>query len=183
MLPDGVAMKKLRMRWLKAFSIQLGLVRAHVLSPCDHFSANAGSDELLHRQRLIQGLSMTDGFKVVVEALRDRIKNPFVPAFCVSWIIYNFGATFLLLKGESTASDRVASFFESVDWLYGIVAPAASALGYVTVMPWLVYWQQRIQRSPFERQRRERIQSELSIADDEKELAKKRATIEEMMSR
>ena len=95
---------------------------------------------------------MMDFVQSLSDELRDRVKNPLVPAFVLAWSVVNWSRVFLLVMSANSAEERVAEFWAVEDVSYqlwtALGAPLAIALGYVLGMPWIIVWLQRIRSKP-----------------------------------
>jgi hypothetical protein len=125
---------------------------------------------------------MSTGLKSLVDVLRDRVKNPIVPTFVLSWTVANWDKVFLLVAGTGTGPERVAAFKVSLlklawtGWLgLALLVPLGVTFLYLRFMPELVLRVQRMQRGPLEQQRDEKLDSQIASEDKKTILAQKRS--------
>jgi hypothetical protein len=121
---------------------------------------------------------MTNFVQSLFDGMRDRIRNPIIPAFVFAWLAVNWQRVFLLLASTKTAEERAVQYSES-EWPYwlSILTPVTIAAAYVLGMPWVIVGLQRAQAKPEGLQRGEKILFEKQLAEGELKLAQTRKEI------
>jgi hypothetical protein len=112
------------------------------------------------------------------DGLRDRVKNPILPAFVISWCVWNWQRILILGFSESSIETRVLEFTRPEwNWQLGfyLVFPLISAAIYVLGMPWVIQAVQWAQMKPIEGARDAKAKFEVRMAKEERKIQEERA--------
>jgi hypothetical protein len=78
-------------------------------------------------------------FKSFKGHLEDRISNPILGAFCLSWVIFNWKPIFILLFGQSSIEEKIAVIelnqmsLNAMLWM-----PLGFTVFYLLILPWFL---------------------------------------------
>jgi hypothetical protein len=98
---------------------------------------------------------VTKTIDIILEAIRERIRNPIVPAVVIAWCSYNWPVVLYFFFGDIKPDRR----FELVnDYLTqfpvdSILVPLIASAAYVGLMPLLVEQVNKWQRIAYDRDR------------------------------
>lgn len=125
---------------------------------------------------------MADAIKELLDALRERLKNPIFSAFILSWTALNWRILLLLFVGTEGLEFRIARLdaeFGSVWYWVKSGSAVLLAIVYVKYMPHISKWAYGVQREPISAQRTLQVEDEKTRLEGELELAKLRKQISE----
>lgn len=127
---------------------------------------------------------MADAIKEIIDALRDRLRNPIFSAFVISWCTLNIRILVVLFSSEDLdhrlklLDAEFASFWH---WLKLPIAVGISIL-YVKYMPHVSKWAYAVQQKPKSEQRElqdqdeeTRLKSELTLGELRQKVSTERA--------
>lgn len=87
---------------------------------------------------------MTDEFKEVISGIRERITNPLVSAFLLSWLVANWQFWYVLVLADSAdvlaysgESSKYGYALSLLNWKSGLCYPLTFAIIYVLAMPFI----------------------------------------------
>lgn len=72
------------------------------------------------------------------DSLLPRVKNPIVPAFVISWCLWNWDRLLILCFSAKTIEQRITKFTGpdiGTQFVFYVLAPLASAAVYIFGMP------------------------------------------------
>lgn len=74
------------------------------------------------------------------KALRERVGNPFVGSFALSWLLWNWKFMVLLVSDDVHANHKISLLTkEHTGWWVNLVAPLSTAIFFILIMPY-IYW-------------------------------------------
>ena len=81
---------------------------------------------------------MKDFIKKILETSKDRLKNPLVGSFILSWLVFNWKGVLVVLFSSKSIEDRI-SYVAKEDYsiLLLLWLPLLMALFYVVILPYL----------------------------------------------
>lgn len=83
---------------------------------------------------------MKELIKSFFESSRERIKNPLIGTFAISWILINWKPIFILLFSNLTIEKRIQEIeLNHTSLKYNLVLPLIIALLYVIILPYLMW--------------------------------------------
>ena len=82
---------------------------------------------------------MKEIFDSFIENSKERIKNPFIGAFIISWIAFNWKPILIILFSSKTIEERI-EYVETnhIDIFYNLWIPLIFAVIYVSFLPYLM---------------------------------------------
>lgn len=123
---------------------------------------------------------MNDGVRILAEAFRDRIKNPIIPAFLISFFAWHWKSLLILFCDDAAISKRVARFNETHPCWNSLLVPLGMAAILVFVLPWVAVVIQQYTEAPLRRARQRKIDFETELIDRELVVAQKRQKLFEL---
>jgi len=83
---------------------------------------------------------MKELIKSFFESSRERVKNPFIGTFAISWIFINWKPIFILLFSELKTEKRIQEIeLNHTSIKYNLVLPFIISLVYVIVLPYIMW--------------------------------------------
>lgn len=122
-------------------------------------------------------------FKEFSDSTRDRLKNPLVGAFGISWLIINWRIIVILLFSEKSIEGRIDYIednFSSV-WLLGAI-PLAFSFLYTVGLPWVMLKVDGMTRKNIEGRTSQWYSKKEFVIDKKIFLAKKERVLEDEKS-
>ncbi len=80
---------------------------------------------------------MLDYFKSLFENLETRISSPFLGAFSIAFLVYNWQAFYLLLFSDRDAVSILEYVMITYGSFWAILMPLIISIMYVLAMPWI----------------------------------------------
>lgn len=112
---------------------------------------------------------MKEIFDSLMSSINSRLRNPFIGAFILSWLAWNWYDLALLFWGSGDIETRLSNF--NVPLMDKLILwgffPGVSALVYVWVMPHVSNLIQGIQSAPLKAQKLARLRDRREIAKEE----------------
>ena len=83
---------------------------------------------------------ITDLFNTIVETSKERIKNPFIGAFILAWIVMNWKGIFYFLFSDASVEERLLIVdLKYTSWSNGLWYPLSIAFFYIVLLPYLMW--------------------------------------------
>lgn len=84
-------------------------------------------------------LSTSDFNGIFKDAFKERLANPAVSAFVISWVVCNWRTILLVALARPTTRESLATICNNeLDWNHALLWPALGALSYILLSP-IVY--------------------------------------------
>lgn len=109
---------------------------------------------------------MNELIKAFNDAFTQRVKNPFVIAFALAWIGFNWQLLAILFLSNEPISSRFELIHQFYgDWRQLSVYPLIVSVFYLALMPWIALVASRIQSAPNIRRKTFQIDQEKLIVE------------------
>ena len=83
---------------------------------------------------------MKELIKSFFESSRERIKNPLIGTFAISWVLINWKPIFILFLSDLTIEKRIHEIeLNHTSLKYNLILPLIIALIYVIILPYLMW--------------------------------------------
>ena len=83
---------------------------------------------------------MKEFFNSLLEASKERIKNPFIGSFVLAWLIFNWKPILYLLFSEDSMVDKINSIeTKYIDLNDNLFIPLGFAVFYIVVLPYIMW--------------------------------------------
>jgi hypothetical protein len=130
---------------------------------------------------------MKDFFISIFKTSEERIKNPFVGTFILSFIVFNWKAILIIVFSSYRIEDRVSYVSDNYsDMYYLLVMPLLISIFYTVGLPYLMLLIEKYTFYAFEKRsdhiysvKKVDIEGKISVSDKEMELEDKRANYKE----
>lgn len=95
--------------------------------------------------------------------IRERLSNPFLGAFILSWAVINWRILYTIFRPLDTAETTIQAVDSHGSLWTCLVGPAIIAVVYVTTYPWIKYGIFYIQSVPIQKQKMLQFQWEKTV--------------------
>lgn len=121
--------------------------------------------------------------KEVFDSFKERLKNQFIGAFIISWVICNWEAVFVLMFSETPMEVRISHVRELYsDSIYNILLPGILAFSYTAGLPWLMNQFDQLTSKSLENRRENFYGQKMHQVDQKILLAKRERQLEDVKS-
>ncbi|AWM12449.1 hypothetical protein DI487_00180 [Flavobacterium sediminis] len=80
---------------------------------------------------------MKELFKTVISSTNERVKNPFIGSYLISFVLVNWRAFVFLLFSKASIEDRIIVINYEYSTFLGLIIPLIIAVFYVLALPYL----------------------------------------------
>lgn len=123
---------------------------------------------------------MKELLQSIFTSTNERIKNPFISAFCTSWIIFNWQPIFLMIFSSKIIEDKIDIITKNHNDIWNLLFyPLISSIFYILILPYINMFFEIILE--FSKSKRNNIQlnSQRLIINNKQELAIEEIKFEE----
>jgi len=114
-----------------------------------------------------------------IDNSKERIKNPFIGAFIISWIAFNWKPIFIILFSSKAIEERIEIVEISyVDLLYNLWLPLIFACIYVAILPYLMLLFDKISGKGIEGRKENLVKQNILDIRAKQRLAKEESELE-----
>lgn len=108
--------------------------------------------------------TLSNFLESILSDIRQRLRNPFIPAFIFSWCCWNWDFFVYLLDDDLNARAKVRSAYGALHdgWylLTAILMPLLSAMAYVCMASRVAKWVYQVQKGPIAEHEQDRAEQE-----------------------
>jgi hypothetical protein len=103
----------------------------------------------------------------------ERLKNPLIFSFLLSWIAFNWRPVFTLLLSDKKIEDRISYISENFNEIqYNLFYPLIFSFGYVLLLPYLTWLIEVLVQYAKIGRKRNLISEQLSDLGDKQKIAR-----------
>ncbi|PKR81776.1 hypothetical protein CW751_00090 [Brumimicrobium salinarum] len=115
-----------------------------------------------------------------MQSSKERIKNPILGAFLISFIVFNWKPIFIVLFASQPIQEKINQVEVSYStYLTNIWLPLAFALFYVLILPYIMLLFDKMSKKALEGRKNNILNQKLFDYESKKQLAKKESELED----
>lgn len=123
---------------------------------------------------------MKELFNSFLQSSKERIKNPIIGAFLISFIVFNWKPIFIVLFASQSIQEKINQVEESYSTYFSnLWLPLIFALFYVLGLPYIMLLFDKISKKALEGRKKNILNQQLFDYESKKKLAKKESELED----
>ena len=124
---------------------------------------------------------MKELLNTFVHSTKERVRNPILSAFLLSFIVFNWKPIFIVLFASLTIQEKIETIEESYSTYFtNLWLPILFALFYVLALPYIMLVFDMLSKKAVEGRKRNILKQQLFDYESKKELAKKESELEDV---
>ena len=122
---------------------------------------------------------MKELLSTFLETSRDRLKNPFISSFILSWLAFNWKPLFIILFSSKNIESKI-SLIETkhVSLILNLWLPLSFALFYIILLPYLMWLLEELSNKAIKARKTNQINQQVFDIQNNQNIAKEEVSLE-----